>query len=132
MSGPAVLEYALAVRSRYVAGGRSEKGRLLDEFYKTTEMHRKAAIRLLNRKAAPQVSHAAAESQHFAASPRLQSLEDLRLSLVDAVHFDRKDVDGIERLVVGLGTGVTRRGLDILTNDDDRKQYQLEKRLRQP
>jgi hypothetical protein len=44
------LEYAAAVRLRYVSGNRSEKKRILDEFCETTGMHRKAAIRLLNRK----------------------------------------------------------------------------------
>lgn len=53
MSGPAVLEYALAVRPRYVAAGRQEKKRILDEFCETTGMHRKAVIRLLNRQAGP-------------------------------------------------------------------------------
>ncbi len=53
MSGPAVLEYALAVRARYVAAGRTEKKRILDEFCETTGMHRKAVIRLLNRRAGP-------------------------------------------------------------------------------
>ena len=46
----AVAEYALAVRRRYEAAGRADKGRLLDEFCETTGMHRKAAIRLLNGK----------------------------------------------------------------------------------
>lgn len=53
MTGPAVLEYALAVRPRYVAAGREEKKRILDEFCETTGMHRKAVIRLLNRRAGP-------------------------------------------------------------------------------
>lgn len=49
MSEQAVTEYAKAVRARYVGAGREEKGRILDEFCATTGMHRKAAIRLLNR-----------------------------------------------------------------------------------
>lgn len=53
MTGPAVLEYAGAVQARYRAGGRKEKQRILDEFCETTSMHRKAAIRLLNREAGP-------------------------------------------------------------------------------
>jgi hypothetical protein len=53
MSEEAVAEYARAVHARYVAGGRVEKGRILDEFCLTTGMHRKAAIRLLNRKVGP-------------------------------------------------------------------------------
>lgn len=53
MTGPAVMEYALAVRSRYRAGSREEKKRILDEFCETTGMHRKAVIRLLNRDGGP-------------------------------------------------------------------------------
>lgn len=56
MSEQAVAEYALAIHRRYAAAGRVEKGRLLDEFCVTTGMHRKAAIRLLNRKAGPALS----------------------------------------------------------------------------
>lgn len=51
MSSAAVLEYAEAVQRRYGTAGRAEKKRILDEFCETTGMHRKAAIRLLNRKA---------------------------------------------------------------------------------
>ena len=53
MSAAAVLEYAAAVRSRYGAASRQEKKRILDEFCETTGMHRKAAIRLLNRRSSP-------------------------------------------------------------------------------
>jgi len=53
MTGPAVREYAQAVRARYQAGGRQEKKRILDEFCETTGMHRKAVIRLLNWRVGP-------------------------------------------------------------------------------
>jgi len=42
-----VHEYAASLAPRYRAARRGEKGRILDEFCKTTGMHRKAAIRLL-------------------------------------------------------------------------------------
>lgn len=53
MSSGAVEEYAEAVRGRYRVASRKEKQRILDEFCETTGMHRKAAIRLLNRKRGP-------------------------------------------------------------------------------
>ncbi len=53
MTSPAVREYAQGVCSRYQAGGRQEKKRILDEFCETTGMHRKAVIRLLNRRPGP-------------------------------------------------------------------------------
>ena len=42
-----VHEYAASLAPRYRAARRREKGRILDEFCKTTGQHRKAAIRLL-------------------------------------------------------------------------------------
>lgn len=53
MSSGAVEEYAEAVRGRYRMASRKEKQRILDEFCETAGMHRKAAIRLLNRKRGP-------------------------------------------------------------------------------
>lgn len=44
-----ILEYAAAVRSRYLRGSVREKGAILDEFCKATGRHRKSAIRLLHR-----------------------------------------------------------------------------------
>lgn len=42
-----VHEYAGALRERYLAAGKKERGRILDEFCGTSGMHRKASIRLL-------------------------------------------------------------------------------------
>lgn len=47
MTRVTVHEYAAALRPRYRAAPRGEKGRILDEFCETTGLHRKAAIRLL-------------------------------------------------------------------------------------
>jgi hypothetical protein len=44
-----IREYAQAIRNRYKKTGKSEKTKILDEFTKATGLHRKAAIRLLNR-----------------------------------------------------------------------------------
>jgi len=44
-----VHEYAAALRRRYRAARKGVKKKILDEFCQTTSMHRKAAIRLLNR-----------------------------------------------------------------------------------
>jgi len=48
-----ILEYAQALRSRYFGASKEEKGKMLDEFTKVTGLHRKAAIRLLNRLSQP-------------------------------------------------------------------------------
>lgn len=47
MTRVTVHEYAASLAPRYRTAGRAEKGRILEEFCKTTGMHRKAAIRLL-------------------------------------------------------------------------------------
>jgi hypothetical protein len=44
-----ILEYAQAVRGRYWKAGKEVKARILDEFVEATHLHRKSAIRLLNR-----------------------------------------------------------------------------------
>ena len=42
-------EYTKVMRKRYRGEKKGEKGKILDEFIKVTGLHRKAAIRLLNR-----------------------------------------------------------------------------------
>jgi hypothetical protein len=44
-----INEYLKAIRGRYLKASKEEKGRILDEFTQVTGLHRKAAIRLLNR-----------------------------------------------------------------------------------
>jgi hypothetical protein len=50
-----IMEYAQALRRRYLGASKEEKGKMLDEFTKVTGLHRKAAIRLLNRLRQPGV-----------------------------------------------------------------------------
>lgn len=49
MTRQSINEYLKAIRERYHTASKEEKGKILDEFTKVTGMHRKAAIRLLNR-----------------------------------------------------------------------------------
>jgi hypothetical protein len=44
-----ILEYAQALNPRYHKASKEMRGEILDEFTKVTGLHRKAAIRLLNR-----------------------------------------------------------------------------------
>ena len=44
-----VKEYTEAIRQRYRKASRMEKGKILDEFAKTTGLHRKSVIRILHR-----------------------------------------------------------------------------------
>ena len=50
MTRSSIKEYAKAIRERYQKGTKNEKSKILDEFTKATGLHRKAAIRLLNRR----------------------------------------------------------------------------------
>ena len=56
MTRRSILEYAQALRGRYFEATKEEKGRMLDEFTKVTGLHRKAAIRMLNRRSPPVAS----------------------------------------------------------------------------
>jgi hypothetical protein len=47
-----IREYARAIRDRYWQNNKIGKTKILDEFTKTTGLHRKAAIRLLNKETA--------------------------------------------------------------------------------
>ena len=49
MTRKSINEYLKAIRDRYLEASKEEKGKILDEFTKVTGIHRKAAIRLLNR-----------------------------------------------------------------------------------
>jgi hypothetical protein len=48
-----ITEYAEAIRGRYLRSTKKVKTKILDEFVAATELHRKAAIRLLNRRGRP-------------------------------------------------------------------------------
>ena len=49
MTRGSIREYTEAVRGRYLRVSKKEKSRILDEFTKVVDCHRKAAIRLLRR-----------------------------------------------------------------------------------
>ena len=55
MTRRSTLEYAQAIRLRYLRASKVEKGKILDEFMQVTGLHRKAAIRLLNRANQPKI-----------------------------------------------------------------------------
>ena len=53
MTRRSMLEYVQALRPRYQKASKEEKTKMLDEFTEVTGLHRKAAIRLLNRVSHP-------------------------------------------------------------------------------
>jgi hypothetical protein len=56
MTRGSITEYVEAIRGRYLGVSRKEKGRILDEFTNVTDLHRKAAIRLLRRRGQAKVN----------------------------------------------------------------------------
>ncbi len=68
MTRRSILEYAEAVRERYLSTPKKTKTKILDEFVAATGLHRKAVIRLLNR-----VSKKGRRKRN--GRPRLYSLE---------------------------------------------------------
>jgi len=50
-----ILEYVEALRNRYHHTSKKWKGKILDEFTQVTGLHRKAVIRLINRRGQPVV-----------------------------------------------------------------------------
>jgi len=63
-----ITEYAEAVRGRYYRASKKAKTEMLNEFVATTGMHRKAVIRLLNRRGRP-------AGKKRSGRPRLYGLE---------------------------------------------------------
>jgi hypothetical protein len=63
-----ITEYAEAVRGRYFQASKKAKTEMLNEFVATTGMHRKAVIRLLNRRGRP-------AGKKRSGRPRLYGLE---------------------------------------------------------
>jgi len=51
-----IKEYAEELKKRYFGASRKDKGKMLDEFTQVTGLHRKAAIRMLNRSSRSRVS----------------------------------------------------------------------------
>ena len=65
MTRGSILEYAEAVRWRYVKAKKKEKGKILDEFTQVTGYHRKAAIRLLHRDGSQRQGKRRGRQRHY-------------------------------------------------------------------
>ena len=82
MTRRSILEYAEAVRGRYLRSSKKMKMKILDEFVATSGLHRKAAIRLLNRRSRP-------AGRKRSGRPRLYSLEAMEALKVAWEATDR-------------------------------------------
>ena len=70
MTRRGILEYTEAMRERYLRATKKMKSKILDEFVTVTKLHRKAAIRLLNRESKP-------SGKKRRGRPRLYGLESM-------------------------------------------------------
>lgn len=69
-----VKEYVVAIRDRYRRANKEEKGKILDEFVKVTDYHRKAAIRLLCRPSTPAGRHRGRPAEYNAVLEPLRAI----------------------------------------------------------
>jgi len=60
-----ILEYAQELRSRYFKASKEAKGKMLDEFTQVAGLHRKAAIRLLNRRSNPRLNQKRGRAREY-------------------------------------------------------------------
>jgi len=74
MTKGSISEYVAALRRRYLASGRKEKGRILDEFVEVTGYHRKAAIRLLRNKRKEPPGHRGRPGRYSGATQYLRAI----------------------------------------------------------
>jgi hypothetical protein len=65
-----IMEYVQALRNRYLRASKEEKGKILDEFTQVTGLHRKAAIRLLNRSSQPGTSQRRGRPKQYSPATR--------------------------------------------------------------
>lgn len=111
MTRRSVAEYAQAVRERYRRASKKARGRILDEFAANTGLHRKSAIRLLNRRRGTML-------QRKHGRPRLYGLEvmaALRLAWEAADRLCSKRLQPFLPELVGILKGSGELGLSTQT-----------------
>jgi len=99
-------EYAAVMRSRYQQADRRERGRLLDEYCRTTDCHRKAAIRRLR--------HAPGPRRRAPGRPAQYAARELAPLLERAwVASDQLSGKLLRPILPALLTALARQGLPI-------------------
>ena len=76
MTRQSIREYARAIRDRYWQNSKAGKTKILDEFTKTTGLHRKAAIRLLNKETSKHSSKKRGRPRKYS----LEAMDVLRIA----------------------------------------------------
>lgn len=107
----ATHEYLALIWKQYQEASWTEKSRLLDEIVKNTNMHRKAATRLMNKKSKPQFKRGAGKTVNAYSDASKVFLKKLwkdmgylgSVRLKGAIpiwieHWDNKDLDDYSRI----------------------------------
>lgn len=110
MTRHSILEYAAALRPRYLTASRSEKSAILSEFCQLTGYHRKAAIRLLRRTPTPPAAHRRGRPRQYALT-----LVPILVQIWEA--SDRLCSKRLAPFLPDLVAALERHGELILTDD---------------
>lgn len=114
MTRRSILEYTEAVRGRYLRSTKKMKTKILDEFVATTGLHRKAVIRLLNRRSRP-------TDLKRSGRPRLYSLETIAALRVAWEAADRLCSKRFRPFLPEL-VGILRRKGELKIKDETESQ----------
>ena len=118
MTRRSITEYAEAVRGRYLRSTKKAKTRILDEFVAATEMHRKAVIRLLNRRNR-------SPGKRGGGRPRLYGLEVMAALKVVWEATDRLCSRRLQPFLPELAGILKRSGELSLTEEAEEQLYRM-------
>lgn len=110
MTRRSIIEYAGAIRGRYLRSSKVMKTKILDEFVATTGLHRKAAIRLINRRGGP-------VGRRRSGRPRLYSLESMAALRVAWEATDRLCSKRFQPFLPEL-VGILKRKGELNVNEE--------------
>jgi hypothetical protein len=112
------MEYAEAVRRRYFRASKKKKTEILDEFVANTKVHRKAAIRLLNRKEG-------SPRKKRRGRPRLYDLEVMAALKISWEATDRLCSKRLHPFLPELVDILKRNGEITVTERTEEKLYRI-------
>lgn len=118
MTRRSILEYTEAVRERYLRSTKKVKTKILDEFVAATKLHRKAAIRLLNRGSRP-------SGKERRGRPRLYGLEAMAALKIAWEATDCLCSKRFHPFLPELVGILKRKGELVVTEEVERQLYQM-------
>lgn len=113
MTRRSIKEYAEAIRGRYFKASRKLKTRILDEFVAATGLHRKAAIRLLNRPVSP--------GKYKSGRPRIYNSEEVKILKIAWEASDQLCSKRLQPFLPELLEVLQRKGEVIMGEETQRQ-----------